>query len=370
MKYLSEYRDPIQAKHVLDKINKTSTKEANLMEVCGTHTVAISKFALRQVMPESVRLISGPGCPVCVTANKDIDTIIALSQQKDVIITTFGDMIKVPGSYSSFTEEKAKGHDIRIVYSALDAIETAKSNEDKEVIFFAVGFETTAPTIAASILEAKKANIKNFSVLTVHKLVPPALKALLDLGEVSLNGFILPGHVSTIIGSKPYQFLADDYKVSGVVVGFEPLDILLGIYFLVRQIENGEAKIEVEYKRTVTPDGNKVAIEKLYNVFEPADADWRGIGIIPGSGLKLRDEFSDFDALRKFDIEVPPTKEPKGCRCGDVLRGVIYPYECPLFKRACNPETPMGPCMVSSEGACAAYYRYEDFKTPSPEKIG
>ncbi len=200
--------------------------------------------------------------------------------------------------------------------------------------------------------------------------MPPALKALLDLGEVSLNGFILPGHVSTIIGSKPYQFLADDYKVSGVVVGFEPLDILLGIYFLVRQIENGEAKIEVEYKRTVTPDGNKVAIEKLYNVFEPADADWRGIGIIPGSGLKLRDEFSDFDALRKFDIEVPPTKEPKGCRCGDVLRGVIYPYECPLFKRACNPETPMGPCMVSSEGACAAYYRYEDFKTPSPEKIG
>jgi hydrogenase expression/formation protein HypD len=366
LKYISEYRDPMLAKSLITKINQTSTRDAKLMEVCGTHTVAIAKHGIRTMMPSTVQLLSGPGCPVCVTANTDIDRAIELSKVDDVVITTFGDMMKVPGSYSSLAKEKAAGSDIRVVYSALDAVELAERTPEKRVVFLAVGFETTAPTIAASVVEAKKRGLKNFFIHAVHKTVPDALRALIESGEVKITGLILPGHVSAIIGTKPYLFLADEYHVPCVISGFEPLDVLQTIYMLVRQIESGEAKIEVQYRRGVLPDGNQVAVETMNKVFEPCDADWRAIGVIPGTGLKLREEYAEFDAVAAIPVELPPVREPKGCQCGEVLRGVLFPYQCKLFGKACTPEAPVGPCMVSSEGSCAAYYRYSDY----PEATG
>ncbi len=361
VRFLSEFRDPGIAAGLLKHLAAISTKPVSFMEVCGTHTVAISRNGLRYAVPSNIRLLSGPGCPVCVTANSDIDRMIAVAGQPGVILTTFGDMMKVPGSYSSLAEEKAKGRDIRVVYSALNALQIAADNPDRQVVFFAVGFETTTPTIAVSIKEARQKNLTNFSVLSVHKLVPPAMKALLDLGEIKLDGFICPGHVSMIIGTKPYEFIARDYKIPCVITGFEPLDILESISMLVAMAEAGEAKVANAYTRVVSEDGNPRAIQIMNEVFEPCDGEWRGIGIIPGSGLKVREEFAAFDAGRIFDkIEVPPVKEHKGCRCGEVLRGVIYPYECGLFGKVCVPEKPVGPCMVSSEGSCAAYYRYDE----------
>lgn len=358
MKYLSEYRDPVLAKKLVQSIKKISHRKINLMEVCGTHTVAISKSGIRQVLPDAVTLLSGPGCPVCVTANSDLDKAISLAQT-GVIFTTFGDMLRVPGSYSSLGEEKANGVDIRVVYSTLDALKIAKENPNRDVVFYAVGFETTAPTIAISLLEAEKRGIKNYSIYCVHKIVPPAMRALLDLGELGLDGFICPGHVSTIIGSNPYEFIAHEYHVPCVIAGFEPLDILQTIHMLVRQAENGEAKVEIQYTRSVVPQGNKVALEVMDKVFEAGDAEWRGIGIIPGSGLKVREEYAHFDAEKLFEVDVPPTKpDPPGCSCGEILRGIKFPYDCQLFGKACTPERPVGPCMVSSEGSCAAYYRY------------
>lgn len=360
VKYLSEYRDRSIGKKIVRKIKDVSKAKVNLMEVCGTHTVAISKNGLREAMPETVTLLSGPGCPVCVTANRDIDRMISILEQPDVILATFGDMMKVPGSYSSLSRERAAGRDVRVIYSPLDAIKMAEDNPNKQLVFFAVGFETTAPGVALSIKEAKKKNLKNYFCLTVHKVIPPAMKALLDLGEVRLDGFICPGHVSTIIGSRPYEFIARDYGIPCVISGFEPLDVLETVYMLVKQKEDGQARVEVQYKRAVRPEGNTKAIEIMEEVFEPADSDWRGIGVIPKSGLKLGEGYRDFDADLVFaEVGAPPTKEHKGCHCGEVLRGVIFPYQCGLFKRVCTPENPVGPCMVSSEGACAAYYRYD-----------
>ncbi len=360
VKFLSEYRNRDLAEGIIKKIKSISTKPANFMEVCGTHTVAISKNGIRQVLPENIRLISGPGCPVCVTSNYDIDRMMAILKEPDVIITTFGDMMKVPGSYSSLSREKALGADIRVIYSTLDALKIAKDNPDKKVIFFGVGFETTTPTIAMSIIAAKKQNMKNYYVMSVHKVVPPAMRALLDLGEIKLDGFLCPGHVSMVIGSRPYEPIAADYHIPCVIAGFEPLDILEAVYMMIRQVEEGQAKVEIPYNRVVKPEGNPVAVEAMNEVFEEADADWRGIGTIPGSGLKIRDEYADIDVDSLFpDIEVPPTKEHKGCRCGEVLRGLIYPHDCGLFGKVCTPSSPIGPCMVSSEGSCAAYYRYE-----------
>ncbi len=358
MKYLSEYRDPVLAKKLVESIKKISHHKISLMEVCGTHTVAISKSGIRQVMPDNITLLSGPGCPVCVTANSDLDKAISMAQT-GIILTTFGDMMNVPGSYSNLSQEKANGIGIRVVYSTLDALKIAEENPDRDVVFFAVGFETTAPTIAISVLEAQKRGLKNYSIFCVHKIVPPAMKALLDLGELGLDGFICPGHVSTIIGSKPYEFIASEYHVPCVIAGFEPLDVLQTIYMLVKQVENGLAEVEIQYKRSVVPEGNKIALELMYKVFEVADADWRGIGIIPGSGLKVKEEYAQFDAEKLFEVDVPPTKpDPPGCSCGEILRGIKFPYDCKLFGKACTPERPVGPCMVSSEGACAAYYRY------------
>jgi len=358
---LSAFRDPAIAKGLIDAINATGTGPVKIMEVCGTHTVSIAKNGLRAVMPERVTLLSGPGCPVCVTANEDIDVAIELAKQPDVVVTTFGDMMKVPGSYSSLAKEKAEGRDVRIVYSPLDALVMAQNEPEKQVVFIAVGFETTAPLIAAAILRAKESGLENFSVFSAHKTVPAALEALINDPEVEIDAFILPGHVSTIIGSRPYEFLAEQYRVPGVITGFEPVDVLQGVYMILKQLEEGRAEIEIAYHRGVMPEGNPTARAMVERVFEPEDADWRGIGVIPGTGLRIREEFAHYDAVRRIPVTPPEPKAIKGCQCGEVLRGITLPFECRLFGRACTPEHPIGPCMVSSEGSCAAYYRFTDY---------
>lgn len=359
---LNAFRDPVLAKGLIDGIQASYPgRDVKIMEVCGTHTVSIAKNGLRAVMPEWLTLLSGPGCPVCVTANEDIDTAIAISQLPDAIVTTFGDMMKVPGSYSSLTKEKSEGRDIRIVYSPLDALALAQKEPDKQVVFVAVGFETTVPLIAAAILRAQEMGIDNFSVFSSHKTVPAALGALVNDPEVKVDAFILPGHVSTIIGLEPYRFLAEEYEVPGVIAGFEPVDMLQAIYMLVTQLKEGRAEVEIGYRRGVEPQGNPHAQQMVDKVFEPIDADWRGIGVIPGTGLGIRDEYAAFDATKRFVLDVPEPREIKGCQCGDVLRGIVLPFDCKLFGRGCTPEHPIGPCMVSSEGSCAAYYRYTDY---------
>jgi len=328
------------------------------MEVCGTHTVAIFRNGIKEMLPPNIKLISGPGCPVCVTPIRNIDEIVALSRDNDFIITTFGDMIRVPGSTANLEKEKANGANIRIVYSTLDALEVARNNSSKKVVFMGVGFETTSPTIAGAILKAEKEKIDNFFVLSVAKIIPPAMQALLESGEVDIDGFICPGHVSAIIGSRPYEFIAYQYGIPSVVGGFEPLDILQAIFMLIKQIEGDRAEIEIQYQRVVKPEGNKIALEKLNRVFKVVDSEWRGIGKIPLSGLEIREEYKQFNA-RKFNVPVEKAKEFPGCRCGEVLRGIIIPPECPLFRKVCTPEDPKGACMVSSEGTCAAHYKYD-----------
>jgi len=358
---LSAWRDPELAKHLVELIGEAADRPMKIMEVCGTHTVAIARFGLRDVMPANVKLLSGPGCPVCVTANRDIDTAIEIGRLPNVAIATFGDMMKVPGSYSSLAREKADGRDIRIVYSPLDAVSMAEKEPDKQIVFMGVGFETTVPTIAVTIKTAARKGLRNFSVLSVHKTVPQALAALVNDPEVAIDGFILPGHVSTIIGPEPYRFLASEYHVPGVATGFEPIDVLQGVWMLAKQISEGRAEIEVAYKRGVNATGNPTARALIEEVFVPGDSEWRGIGVIPGTGLDIREEFADFDAAKRFDVTPPEPKEIPGCQCGDVLRGVVLPFECRLFGKGCTPEHPIGPCMVSSEGSCAAYYRYTDY---------
>ncbi|MGQ9546384.1 MAG: hydrogenase formation protein HypD [Dehalococcoidia bacterium] len=358
MKFIDEYQDARLAKALADKIAQRSTKPINLMEFCGGHTHAILRYGIRRLVPATVGMKSGPGCPVCVTAAADLDKAIALAQLPDVIITTFGDMMRVPGSYLSLQQAKAQGADVRIVYSVTDALEIAKANPGKSVVFIGIGFETTAPTIAASILKAQQEKMSNFYVLSLNKLTPPVMKALLDSGDVKLDGIICPGHVSVIIGSRPYEFIPRDYGVACVISGFEPLDILLCIHKLVEQIEKGEPKVEIAYPRGVKPEGNRKARQLMEDVFEIGEANWRGIGIVHQSGFKIRRRYERFDADKAFSVNPRPPKEPRGCRCGDIIRGAATPLECQLFSKVCTPESPVGPCMVSSEGACAAYYQY------------
>lgn len=329
-----------------------------LMEVCGTHTVAIFKAGIRQLLPETVELVSGPGCPVCVTPNEYLDTAIAYSKNPQVIIATFGDMLKVPGSTSSLAAQKAEGADIRILYSPMESLEIAIANPDKKVIFLAVGFETTAPLAAATVLMAKEAGIKNFYVLSAHKLVPPALRVLLMAEDTHVDGFLLPGHVSAMIGMRPYEFLIDEFHMPSVIAGFEPLDILQSIYMLVKQIDEKTPKLGNQYRRIALPAGNEVACQTLYKVYQTADAEWRGIGNLPDSGLSIRENYGAFDARTNIPVTVEALKEHVGCRCGQVLRGTILPTACPLFGKTCRPEHPVGSCMVSVEGTCAAWYKY------------
>jgi len=333
-------------------------RDLKLMEVCGTHTVEIFRHGIRDVIPKEITLLSGPGCPVCVTSVHDVDAAIAIARNPGVIVATFGDMMRVPGGTESMLEARSTGADIRVLYSPMDALQLAHLEKDREVVFFATGFETTSPLIAGTIAHAEQMGTRNFSVFVSHKLVPPALRALLDSPDVQVDGFILPGHVSTIIGRKPYDFVAREYRKPSVITGFEAREIIEGILMIVRQIAQKRASVEIQYRTAVRDEGNPRAVALLEKYFEPADAYWRGIGVLPKSGLKLRDEYASFDANRKFNPPASTATEPELCSCGDILRGVKIPTECPLFGTGCTPDAPVGPCMVSTEGSCAAYYKY------------
>lgn len=339
---------------IMDRINRP----VRLMEVCGTHTVEIFRHGIRNVIPKNISLLSGPGCPVCVTPVHDVDTAIAIARKPGVILATFGDMMRVPGSAQSLLEARSEGADVRVLYSPMDALTLAQKEPHMQVVFFATGFETTSPLIAGTIAHAELAGTKNLTIFTAHKLVPPALKALLDSPDVHVDGFILPGHVSTIIGTVPYTFVAAQYKKPSVVTGFAAGEIIEGILMLIRQIAEKRAAVEIQYMSVVRPEGNPRAVALLEKYFEPTDATWRGIGDIPGSGLKLRDSYAAFDANIQFDLPVSDGREPELCSCGDILRGVKVPTECALFGTGCTPDNPIGPCMVSTEGSCAAFYKY------------
>ncbi|MDD4858625.1 MAG: hydrogenase formation protein HypD [Dehalococcoidales bacterium] len=358
MKFAEEFRDPELAKKLVERIHRNSTKPAKLMEFCGGHTVAIFKHGIRQLLPPHIEMLSGPGCPVCVTASADLDRAIVLARLPNVIITSFGDMLRVPGSYSSLQTAKAEGADVRIVYSTQDALEIARQNPQKSIIFIGIGFETTAPTIAASILQAEQENINNYYVLSLHKVCPPIMRALLARGEIRINGIIAPGHVSAIIGAHPYHFIPEEYRIACAISGFEPLDILLAVDRLVMQIENNKPEVEIAYRRGVKPEGNPQALKLMDTVFETGEANWRGVGTVPGSGLNIREKYARFDAGCKFTVDPGIPREPPGCLCGSILRGVSQPPDCKLFRTVCTPQRPVGPCMVSSEGSCAAYYDY------------
>jgi hydrogenase expression/formation protein HypD len=358
LKYVDEFRDPALARKLLARIEARSTRPVRLMEFCGGHTHAIMRYGLRALLPRTVDLRSGPGCPVCVTANADLDRAIALAQVPGLILTTFGDMVRVPGSTRSLQDAKAAGADVRMVYSTLDALQIARENPARPVVFLGVGFETTAPTVAAALLQAEAQGIENLAVLSLHKLTPPATRAILDAGDLALDGIIGPGHVTTIIGSAAWQFLPDDYGVPVAVAGFESVDILRAVADLVDMVEDGQPAVANAYSRSVTPAGNPRALEVMNQVFEVSAADWRGMGVVPASGLGIRPEFAQFDAALRFDVDPGPVREHKGCLCGDVLRGTVRPPECPLFGKACTPARPIGPCMVSAEGSCAAYYQF------------
>jgi hydrogenase expression/formation protein HypD len=342
----------------IKKITDSIDKPLNLMEVCGTHTVAIFRHGIRDIIPKGINLLSGPGCPVCVTPIKDVDTAIAISRLDRVILSTFGDMMRVPGSKQSLSIAQAEGANIRVVYSPIDTLKLASENKNINVVFFATGFETTSPSIAGTLLEAERLDVDNFYIYSAHKVIPPALKALLDSDDLRVDGFILPGHVSTIIGTRPYSFIADDYRKPSVITGFEAEDILQGIIMLLEQIASGRAEVEIQYKRVVREEGNQKAVSLMNEYFELCDANWRGLGTIPESGLRLKDSFNRWDAKKVFNIEIPDSGEPKSCLCGPVLRGVKIPTDCSLFGKTCTPEHPAGACMVSTEGTCAAYYKY------------
>ena len=343
---------------LLEKIAGLADHRMRLMEVCGTHTVAIFRSGIRSLLPDKVELISGPGCPVCVTPAGEIDRAIALAGQDGVILATFGDLMRVPGSESSLHQERATGAAIRVVLSPLDALKIAEENPERAVCFFAVGFETTSPAVAAALQEAHRKRLGNFYLLSSQRIIPPAIRALLSGGKVQIDGFILPGHVSVIIGRSPYLLISEEFGLPGVITGFEPLDILEGIYLLLRQRDEGRTDIEIQYSRAVKEEGNQHAIAILNAVFAPVDARWRGLGTIPQSGLAVREEFAAMDAAQAFDIPYEDKEDPPGCLCGEVLQGIHRPPDCALFGTQCTPEGPIGPCMVSSEGSCAAYFKY------------
>jgi hydrogenase expression/formation protein HypD len=356
---LKEFRNKNYVRSIAEKIKKNYPGgEHKIMEVCGTHTMAIARFGIREMMPEGLRLISGPGCPVCVTPTSILNAAISLSEVENAVIVTFGDMMRVPGTEKTLEVRKAEGADIRVLYSVLDMLSIAGEEKEKNFIFISVGFETTTPGIAMSILETEKMGLANVSFLVANRFVIPAMDALCKSGESRIDGFLCPGHVSVIIGYGSYRSIADQYGIPCVVSGFEPVDILLAVEDIVRRVTEKRGGVGNAYSRVVTEEGNKHAVEIMNRVFQPVEAEWRGIGFIPESGLALREEFEHLDALKRFGVELVSHPDPKGCRCGDVLKGLIIPPECALFATRCKPESAVGPCMVSSEGSCAAYYKY------------
>ncbi len=359
MKFIDEYRQHDLVHKLASEIRRLAAKPLKIMEICGGHTHTIFKYGIEDLLPSNVQMIHGPGCPVCVIPLGRVDDSISIALRKEVIFTTFGDMMRVPGSKTSLLKAKAEGADVRMVYSPLDALKIAKQNPSKEVVFLGIGFETTTPSTSLTILQAAKDEIKNFSVFCNHILVVPPLKALLDSSDLELDGFIGPGHVSTIIGTKPYEFIPAEYGKPLVVSGFEPVDMMQSIYMVVKQLAEGRREVENQYGRVVSREGNKKALEAIATVFELREHfEWRGLGSIPYSALKLKSNYVDFDAEQKFAVPGLKVQDPKACQCGEILKGIKKPWECKIFGTACTPETPIGSCMVSSEGACAAYYNF------------
>lgn len=363
MKYVDEYRDSTLARQVAAEIARLSAgRPLKFMEVCGGHTHTIYKYGIEDILPRNIDMVHGPGCPVCVLPMGRIDDAISIARTDGVIFTTFGDMMRVPGSKGSLLDARADGADVRFVYSPLDALKIAHQNPERQVVFFAIGFETTAPSTAVTLLRARAEGVKNFSIFCNHIKVIPALQALLDSPDLSLDGFVGPGHVSMVIGTRPYEFIARDHHKPVVISGFEPLDIIQSIQMLAKQISEGRSEVENQYARVVRPEGNlkALAVMEQTMMLRPI-FEWRGLGTIAESALKLRPEFADWDAELRFEVPGIRVADPKACQCGEVLRGAIKPWECKVFGTACTPETPIGTCMVSSEGACAAYFNYGRF---------
>jgi hydrogenase expression/formation protein HypD len=359
MKFIDEYRRSDVALRLAEQIARLTDMPLKLMEVCGGHTHTIFKYGIEDLLPRNIEMIHGPGCPVCVIPLGRVDDSISIAMQPGVIFTTFGDMMRVPGSKTSLLDAKAAGADVRMVYSPLDALAIARKSPDRHVVFLALGFETTAPSTAMTVLQAAKDKVENFSVFCNHIMIVPALKAMLDSPDLKLDGFVGPGHVSTVIGTRCYEFVPAEYGKPLVVSGFEPLDVLQSVFMIVRQIMDGRAEIENQYSRVVLRDGNTKALEAIFEVFEPRDYfEWRGLGSISRSGMKLSRKYAAFDAELKFAVPGLRVADPKACQCGEILKGVKKPWECKVFGTACTPETPIGSCMVSSEGACAAYYNF------------
>ena len=369
MKYVDEFRDAEKAQSLLREIEKLVARidicrhrPLSIMEVCGGHTHAIFKFGIETMLPEAIELVHGPGCPVCVLPMGRVDDCVALAETPGVIFTTFGDAMRVPGSKKSLLQAKAEGADVRMVYSPLDALALARKNPDREVVFFGLGFETTMPSTALTILQAEREGIRNFSLFCNHITIIPTIKAILDSPELELDGFLGPGHVSMVIGTRPYRFIADHYRRPLVVAGFEPLDVLQSTWMVLKQILEGRCDIENQYNRIVPESGNPMALSAVGRVFELREFfEWRGLGSIDHSGVKVRAAYARYDAERKFRVPAIRIADPKSCQCGEVLKGAIKPHECKVFGKACTPETPLGALMVSSEGACAAYYQFGDF---------
>ena len=370
MKYADEFRDPEKAKSLLNAIKGMShhfdgeeKAPLQIMEFCGGHTHTIFRYGVEQMLPEWIELVHGPGCPVCVLPMGRVDDCVSLAERPDVIFTTFGDAMRVPGSSKNLLQAKANGADVRMVYSPLDALKLARANPDREVIFFALGFETTMPSTALTVLEAEKGGIRNFSLFCNHITTVPTIKAILDSPDMRLDGFLAPGHVSMVVGERPFDFVADRYRKPIVITGFEPLDILQSIWMLLKQLIEGRSDVENQYARIVPPEGNMPGLEAITKVFELREFfEWRGLGSIDHSGVSIRDEFARYDAERKFSIPNLKIADPKSCQCGEVLKGAIRPWECKVFGSTCTPETSMGALMVSSEGACAAYYNFGDLE--------
>lgn len=360
MKFLTEYRDPELAKRYLEEIKNTVTRKWTIMEVCGGQTHSLVKNGILSMLPKEINMVHGPGCPVCVTPLNLIDKAVYLAEEKNAILCSYGDMLRVPGSEKSLLEAKANGADIRILYSPLEAVNIAEQNPDRQVVFFAVGFETTAPANALSVIHADRLNLDNYSILASHVLVPPAIEAVMEDDESHIEAFLAAGHVCTIMGTLEYYPLVEKFNVPVVVTGFEPVDLLQGILMTVQQLEKGEAKVENQYARMVKEEGNPNAQDVIYKVFEVTDRLWRGMEVIPMSGYEVKEEFAKFDAKRKFNIDIPEAPENEECIAGEIMKGIKKPFECPHFGKKCKPENPIGAPMVSSEGACAAYYHFSD----------
>ena len=364
MQHWEEFKRPKDIERVIDIIRDMKVRPLKIMEICGTHTMSIAKTGIKSLLPENIKLISGPGCPVCVTPSDRIDKIIGLAQNKNVIIATYGDMLRVPGSKhgESLEKYKALGYSVEIVFSSMEAIEIAKKNPEKEIVFLGIGFETTTPGSAIAIEVAIENQLNNFSVFSMHKLCEPILRLLIEMEDFDIDGFICPGHVSIIIGEKGFEFLVKDYGIPAVLAGFEAGDIVTSIYKIVEMIRDNKSEFVNEYKRLVTYEGNEIAWSKILKYFEPVDDLWRGIGNVPKSGLRIKSQYSKYDTVKKFNIELSEDENITACSCGEIIKGKQDPISCALFGKTCTPENPVGPCMVSSEGACAACYKYGEFE--------